>query len=113
MRRVLEDNEYQFRPKDKKIIFSPRLKLNIQDILIITNNRTHEFVYNFGCEDFKGTFAENTLTVQASLSGMLFTDKLYIFVDDPFSEPEFISDIKQLLTDINDNLKIIKDGKIL
>ena len=89
----------------KDYVFDPNLgtitlskAVGLESLLVITNVTRNTILYNFA-DPLKGcTVVDTVITLETSTSGMLNTDTLQVFIDEPNT------DFESLAQDINDGL---------
>ncbi len=105
-------SNYTFNPTTKAVALLDYTTIDLAGLLLITNVRTNQIIYNFADPAFGGTTSGNTLILTTATTGMSATDKLQIFYDNgkvPASETTL-----QSLEDMLSYLKVIvQNTKVL
>lgn len=74
-------SNYTFNTTTKAVAFLDYTTIALEGILLITNVRTNQIIYNFADPCLGGSTIGNTLILTTATTGMLDTDKLQIFYD--------------------------------
>ena len=105
-------SNYTFNPTTKAIALLDYTTIDLAGLLLITNVRTNQIIYNFADPAFGGTTSGNTLILTTATTGMSAADKLQIFYDNgkvPASETTL-----QSLEDMISYLKmVVQNTKVL
>jgi hypothetical protein len=105
-------SNYTFNPTTKAIALLDYTTIDLAGLLLITNVRTNQIIYNFADPAFGGTTSGNTLILTTATTGMSAADKLQIFYDNgkvPASETTL-----QSLADMISYLKMmVQNTKVL
>jgi hypothetical protein len=105
-------SNYTFNPTTKAIALLDYTTIDLAGLLLITNVRTNQIIYNFADPAFGGTTSGNTVILTTATTGMSAADKLQIFYDNgevPASEATL-----QSLDDMISYLKMmVQNTKVL
>ena len=105
-------SNYTFNPTTKAVALLDYTTIDLAGLLLITNVRTNQIIYNFADPAFGGTTSGNTVILTTATTGMSAADKLQIFYDNgevPASEATL-----QSLEDMLSYLKVIvQNTKVL
>ncbi len=105
-------SNYTFNPTTKAIALLDYTTIDLAGLLLITNVRTNQIIYNFADPSLGGTTSGNTLILTTATTGMSAADKLQIFYDNgatPASETTL-----QSLEDMISYLKmVVQNTKVL
>jgi hypothetical protein len=75
-------DKYEFNNVTKTITFTEYSKINIENVLLITNVTTNKIIYNFADPNMGGNVIDNTLVLNFNTISMNENDKLQIFYED-------------------------------
>lgn len=78
--KVLFEN-YSFNAAAKTVTFNTADSITLEQLLIITNVTTNQFIYNFADPNTGGSITNNVLTLDYDTTTMSSSDKLQIFID--------------------------------
>jgi len=105
-------SNYTFNPTTKAVALLDYTTIDLAGLLLITNVRTNQIIYNFADPAFGGTTSGNTVILTTATTGMSAADKLQIFYDNgevPASEATL-----QSLDDMISYLKmVVQNTKVL
>ena len=105
-------SNYTFNPTTKAVALLDYTTIDLAGLLLITNVRTNQIIYNFADPAFGGTTSGNTVILTTATTGMSAADKLQIFYDNgkvPASETTL-----QSLEDMISYLKmVVQNTKVL
>jgi hypothetical protein len=105
-------SNYTFNPTTKAIALLDYTTIDLAGLLLITNVRTNQIIYNFADPAFGGTTSGNTLILTTATTGMSAADKLQIFYDN--GEVPASEETLQSLNDIISYLKlVVQNTKVL
>lgn len=108
---TLDNNKYTFDSIRKTITF--KTKIELRDILLISNITTGQVLYNFACEDLNATLSDLILTLETTLVGATSTDELVIILQREEEEGESILDLSELLSKLDVTLNdILEEQRI-
>ena len=103
---------YNFDASEKKITFSDYTSIDQEGLLLITNVKTNQIIYNFADANAGGTVSGNELTLTYNTASMLDADPLQIYYDDAASASTELT--QQGVSDMIDYLKLIfQNTKVL
>ncbi len=97
---------YNFDASEKKITFSDYTSIDQEGLLLITNVKTNQIIYNFADANAGGTVSGNQLTLTYNTTSMLDTDPLQIYYDDANVSPATQLTLESL-EDMIDYLKVL------
>jgi hypothetical protein len=80
---------YTFNAASKTITFTDFDAIALERILLITNTKTNDIIYNFADSTKGGTVATNVLTLTYNTTAMSNSDPLQIFYDAKSSDPQY------------------------
>ena len=86
---------YSFDKVNKQITFADYNKIELENVLIITNVTSNVIIYNFADNLLGGTVSGNVLTLTYNTASMNDIDDLQIFIDDG-QQPTTPADIQQM-----------------
>jgi hypothetical protein len=77
--------DYTFDTASNKIVFNTTDTITLEQILVITNVKANDIIYNFAVPAKGGTLSGNELYLDYDISGMNDTDPLQIFLEIPMN----------------------------
>jgi len=111
-------SNYTFNPTTKAIALLDYTTIDLAGLLLITNVRTNQIIYNFADPSLGGTTSGNTLILTTATTGMSAADKLQIFYDNgatPASETtlQSLEDMISYLKMVVQNTKVLNTQDLL
>ena len=76
---------YTFNASARTVVFNDYTSINIEGLLLITNEKSNIIIYNFSNPLSGGTVVGNVLTLTYNTGTMSNTDKLQIYYDDRYT----------------------------
>lgn len=110
-KKVLDSVYYRFEPSQKKIYFSPALRLMQSDILMIVNSESNVMIYNFACIEEGGKLSGNVLSLSYNTTSMGRNDRLMVIISVPDTTENYLKKICELLEDQNEMLKNVIENQ--